>query len=179
MDSEHRDVLPFTPETRRRSWARAVFLFVSILLVSETALFFVVSRYVSWNILLGVSALTGVMGLIVMGVAVVHYGRAIAAKLDRDESLGKELSNGLLMMVAGVLLLCPGFISDVLALILLVPQSRRYVLGAVTRYFGPFNRDSLPAAQYPHPMPQAAAADDGDEELPARIIKLPERTRAA
>ena len=178
MDSEHRDVLPFTSETRRRSWARAVFLFVSILLVSETALFFVVSRYVSWNILLGVSALTGLIGLIVMGVAVVHYGRAIAAKLDRDESLGEELSNGLLMMLAGVLLLCPGFISDVLALILLIPQSRRHVLGVVARYFGPFNRDSSPVAQYPHPMAQASAAGDG-EELPARIIKLSERTRAA
>lgn len=50
--------------------------------------------------------------------------RAIRAKLDRGEMPGAELTDGLLVLVAAVLLLTPGFLTDAVALLLLVPPVR-------------------------------------------------------
>ena len=47
--------------------------------------------------------------------------------LNQGQFPAEELFDGLSLMVAGVLLLTPGFVTDALGLILLVPPLRRYV----------------------------------------------------
>lgn len=61
--------------------------------------------------------------------------RAIRSKLELGEMPGPELTDGLLVLVAAVLLLTPGFITDAVALALLVPPVRSGVRYAVRRRF--------------------------------------------
>lgn len=48
----------------------------------------------------------------------------IQAALDRGETPGTELVHGGLILLAGALMIAPGFISDVLALLLLFPPTQ-------------------------------------------------------
>ncbi len=49
--------------------------------------------------------------------------------LQRGELPAEELLNGSLIAVGGGLLLLPGFMSDILALICLLPYTRRWLMG--------------------------------------------------
>jgi UPF0716 protein FxsA len=48
---------------------------------------------------------------------------------------GREVADGLMIAVGGTLLLTPGFITDILGLILLIPPSRALVRRAMRAYF--------------------------------------------
>ena len=58
----------------------------------------------------------------------------IQAALDRGETPGTELVDGGLILLAGALMIAPGFISDVLALLLLFPPTRAVIRVPVQRY---------------------------------------------
>src|SRR4051794_31732929 len=47
---------------------------------------------------------------------------------------GKEVVDGLLIVVGGTLLLAPGFITDIFGLILLIPPTRAIVRGVLKRF---------------------------------------------
>lgn len=59
--------------------------------------------------------------------------RRIQAALDRGLTPGTELVDGGLILVAGALMIAPGFISDVLALLLLFPPTRALIRVPVQR----------------------------------------------
>lgn len=62
----------------------------------------------------------------------VFFQRALAA-MQRQEMPAEELVGGIAWYVAGALLIFPGFISDVLALVVLLPPVRRRVLARFRR----------------------------------------------
>ena len=53
--------------------------------------------------------------------------RRFQAQLDAGKIPGRELADGVLIVVAGALLLTPGFISDILGILLLLPPVRSAV----------------------------------------------------
>lgn len=59
--------------------------------------------------------------------------RRIRASLDRYELPGNELVDGGLILFAGALMLTPGFVTDCVALLLLLPPTRLPVRRAVVR----------------------------------------------
>ena len=61
--------------------------------------------------------------------------RRIQLSLDRGELPSKEVADGGLILLAGALMIAPGFISDCLALVLLFPPTRALVRGPVMRAF--------------------------------------------
>ena len=62
--------------------------------------------------------------------------RRIRFALDRYELPGREVVDGALILFAGALLMTPGFISDCLGILLLVPPTRAVVRGVVIRSLG-------------------------------------------
>ena len=60
--------------------------------------------------------------------------RRIRLSLDRYELPGKELVDGALILFAGALLLTPGFLTDCLGILLLVPPTRAVARGVVLSY---------------------------------------------
>ena len=59
--------------------------------------------------------------------------RRVRRSLDRYELPTRELVDGALILFAGALLLTPGFLTDCLAIVLLVPPTRAVVRGVVLR----------------------------------------------
>lgn len=58
----------------------------------------------------------------------------VRAALDRGELPSREVADGFLILFAGALMLAPGFITDVLALVLLIPPTRAVVRAALLSY---------------------------------------------
>lgn len=61
--------------------------------------------------------------------------REIRRQLDRGQMPGSALTDGLLVLVAATLLLTPGFLTDAVALLLLLPFVRASLRGGVRRWF--------------------------------------------
>ncbi|MFK3772847.1 FxsA family protein [Pseudomonas sp. NPDC089406] len=67
------------------------------------------------------------LGLLVMRVAGLATALRARESLQRGELPAEDMFQGLMLAVAGGLLLIPGFISDVIGLLCLLPFSRRLV----------------------------------------------------
>ncbi|MBF0587645.1 MAG: FxsA family protein [Magnetococcales bacterium] len=77
---------------------------------------------------------TAMMGLSLARREGVRTLSRAQARLARGEIPGGELADGVLVLVAAVLLVIPGFISDVIGFLLIFPVSR-YLIKAVLRQF--------------------------------------------
>jgi len=72
-------------------------------------------------------------GGLVWRVAGLSTALRVRERLARGEAPEQEMLGGLLIAVGGGLLLLPGFISDVLGLLCLLPLTRRLLLAHVQR----------------------------------------------
>jgi UPF0716 protein FxsA len=81
-------------------------------------------------LLLIISGMAGILLLRLAGFATAWRARE---RLARGELPEREMLQGLMMAVAGGLLFLPGFLSDVIALLVLFPPSRKLFLGIVRR----------------------------------------------
>lgn len=74
------------------------------------------------------------------GLALIRHGglNALAklqTALQRGQEPGHSLIDGAVMVSAGLLLILPGFFSDILALILLLPVTRDFLLRRAAHHF--------------------------------------------
>ena len=108
---------------------RLLLLFVVLPLV-ELALLLWLADVTSWQLTFGLVICTGVLG----GWLARHEGlrcwRAVQEQLARGELPADSLLDGLLILVAGAVLITPGVITDLAGFALLVPPIR----GLVKRY---------------------------------------------
>lgn len=105
----------------------ALFIVFVVAPVVELAVFLQVAEWVGvWPAVLAVLALS-VLGVWVVKRAGVSGVRRTRAAFQRGEIPTVEVADGLLVMFAGVLLVVPGFVTDVVALLLLVPVVRSLV----------------------------------------------------
>ena len=60
--------------------------------------------------------------------------RRLSAAVTTGRSPGREVLDGVLILIGGLLLIVPGFISDVLAVCALLPPTRALLRGRLTRH---------------------------------------------
>jgi UPF0716 protein FxsA len=111
-----------------------VLLFVVAPLV-ELAVFVQVSDWVGV-----LNALAFLVLLSIGGVLIVrHQGLGVWRRVRDQVRAGNlpaaELVDGLLILIAGVLLILPGFVSDFVALLLLLPPTRAFVRGRIQKRY--------------------------------------------
>jgi UPF0716 protein FxsA len=75
-----------------------------------------------------------------LGVFVVrHQGLGVLRRVREQLRAGvlpaADLLNGLLIVVAGILLVLPGFVSDVVAILLLLPPTRAFVRFLLNKHY--------------------------------------------
>jgi UPF0716 protein FxsA len=109
------------------------------------ALVFFVAPLVELAVIVQVADTIGVLNAIGLLVVVSILGawlakreglgtlRRIQAATNRGELPGREVADGALILLAGALMIAPGFISDVLALLLLFPPTRALARRGVLR----------------------------------------------
>ena len=93
--------------------------------------------------------------------------RALRSALDSGRMPAKELADGALVLIGGTLMLAPGFVTDALAILLILPMTRpifrRLLTGVVTRrlvVLGTTSGPTRPAARPDGPLIQGEVLDD-------------------
>lgn len=116
-------------------------------MVGVMLLVFVIVPIVELYVILQVGQLLGVLPTIGLLVAVGVSGawlvkreglgvwRRVQRQLERGELPTAEVVDGFLILTAGALMLTPGFITDVVGLVLLVPPGRALVRAALQRRY--------------------------------------------
>ncbi len=77
--------------------------------------------------------LSGIAGILLLRLAGFATAWRARERLARGELPEREMLQGLMMAIGGGLLFLPGFISDVLALIVLFPPTRNFLFRQINR----------------------------------------------
>ncbi len=141
-------------------------LLLIVVPLADFALLLRVGRALTFVPTVGLVILTGIIG----ASLAKRQGLTTWAKINAELAAGRmptgQLGEGLLILLAAAVLVTPGFITDALGLMLLVPFVRRRFLVIVTRYF-----KSRIEIQSMHMPPGTGgrdhAGDDDDDECVA------------
>ncbi len=98
-------------------------LFIVIPVVELNVLIQVGDVLGSWNTV-GLVILTAVVGVSLVRSQGISTLMQVQQKLSLGETPGKEIVEGMMLAVAGLLLLIPGFVTDFIGLLLLTPITR-------------------------------------------------------
>jgi UPF0716 protein FxsA len=112
---------------RDKSMLRFLPFLMLIVPLTEIAVFIVVGQWIGVVPTIALVILTAVLGASLLR----HQGLGLAMKLRSEMEAGRvpgrDLAHGAMMLVAGVLLLTPGFVTDTLGFLLFIPQIRTRV----------------------------------------------------
>ena len=115
-------------------------------MLAALAVLFLVVPFVELFVLLQVGQAIGVLDTIVLLVVVSIVGawlvkreglgvlRRAQARAAAGAVPGRELVDGVLILFAGALLLTPGFVTDVVGILLLLPPVRAALRGSTVRW---------------------------------------------
>ncbi len=122
--------------SRRRSRRAAIILFLVFVVmpVLEIYVLIQVGQAIGpwWTILLLV--LDGILGTWLMKREGRKAWNALRTRLETGAMPARELADGALIVLGGALLLSPGFVSDALGLLLILPVTRPLFRGLLTTY---------------------------------------------
>lgn len=115
-------------------FARLALLFTLVPLL-ELVILIRIGQAISLGPTLGIIILTGVVGAMLAR----HQGLRTLSRIQAELAQGRvpttELVDGLMILIAGALLVTPGVLTDATGFILLVPISRRVLRQRLRRYF--------------------------------------------
>ncbi len=107
--------------------ARSILLLFLLVPILEVLLFIVVGSRIGIGWTIGLVVLTAVLG----AMLVTRQGRATLEKARQDVAAGvvpaRPLVHGVMILIAGALLLTPGFLTDAVGFALLIPGVREAV----------------------------------------------------
>lgn len=111
------------------------FLLVFILSVAELYILVKATAALSLLVTLALCILTGVIG----GALVRYQGLQTLREMQKNASHGtmpaEEIISGLILLIIGTMLLTPGFITDIVAFLMLIPMLRGLVAKQLVAYF--------------------------------------------
>jgi UPF0716 protein FxsA len=107
-----------------------LFLLVSL---AEMAAFLWVGSQIGFVWALGIALATAVIGaFLVKREGLATLGR-IKTKMNAGQVPGRELSDGAAILVSGAFLISPGFITDTIGFLLLIPSVRSWIHRLLSR----------------------------------------------
>jgi UPF0716 protein FxsA len=101
------------------------FLIVTLVPVLDIVLLAWIGSKTSWALVLGLVIGTGILGAWLARHQGLRTVQRISAEMQAGQMPADSLLDGLLILVAAVLLIIPGFLTDVVAIALLIPPSRK------------------------------------------------------
>jgi UPF0716 protein FxsA len=112
-----------------------LFILFAILPILEIMLLINVSDNIGgWNTF-AIVLITAFFGAYFVRREGANTLRDVQLKMAQGQMPGKELSEGLLLLVAGVLLVTPGFITDLVGLLFTIPLTRTPIAAALVASF--------------------------------------------
>jgi UPF0716 protein FxsA len=115
------------------TFASRILLALLLFGVAEVYLLVKIAHAVGFLGTVGICVLAAVVGSTVLRRQGLRTLRTAQAAIAGGEAPTAELGAGLVLLIAGALLVLPGLLSDVLALVLLIPPVRRGLAAWLTR----------------------------------------------
>lgn len=110
-----------------------VFLLLALLPLADLALLVLLAWQTSWMVVLTAVLVPGVIGAFLVRWVGPRRVRSAGRRIAQDHAPAAELLDGVFIIVAGVLLISPGVLTDVAGVSLLVPRVRRFVQSRLSR----------------------------------------------
>lgn len=101
-----------------------VFLFIFIFALLEAMVLGKVAESVGWGVTILLTVLTAMMGSLLFRWQGVETWVRLNKRMQQGEMPGVELVEGVMLLLGGALLITPGFITDGVGFLLLLPQTR-------------------------------------------------------
>ncbi len=111
-----------------------LFLIFTIIPVIELTLLIKVGSYIGAINTILVVILTAAIGAYMVKMEGIGIMYRIQKNMQEGIFPGDELISGMMILVAGALLLTPGFFTDVIGFVMLVPVSREFIKKIAKRY---------------------------------------------
>ena len=112
---------------------RLIPLFILVLPLAEIACFILVGRRIGLFATLSLVVLSAVAGVVLMCI----QGFGVLARLRQSglqgRAPGKEMLDAAMIMIAGILLLVPGFLTDIVGIALFLPPVRSFLWNRLMR----------------------------------------------
>ena len=160
--------------------AKLLLLFI-VVPAAELALLIEIGGRIGTVATLSLIVVTGVVGATLANQQGIRTLRAIQERLEQGQLPADALLDGVIILVAGALLVTPGILTDVVGFLCLVPAARSVVKGTLQRRFeravaeqrihmvgGPFDGVG-PRGPIYDVTPKPKPAEDEDETPPPRL----------
>ncbi|WP_218354163.1 FxsA family protein [Alteromonas lipotrueiana] len=139
---------------------RILFLLFAILPIIEIAILVKVGGIIGgWNTI-ALVIITAFIGAYMVRREGLQTLQKAQAKMQQNELPGSEMVQGLMLVVAGVLLVTPGFMTDIIGMLFVFPGSRHFIAGHISKHMktrvvagagfggrGPFEQPQSPFSQ--------------------------------
>ncbi|MBC7152448.1 MAG: membrane protein FxsA [Rhizobium sp.] len=102
-----------------------------LLPLAEIAAFVVVGKYLGVLATLGLTVLTSMTGLVLLRVQGAGVLRRLQTESQKGADPAREIVHGAMIVIAAFLLIIPGFITDVVGILLFVPFVRDFAWSLV------------------------------------------------
>ena len=150
---------------------RLLLLFMLVPLVELALLIWLAAKAglgLEWTLCLVL--FTGVAGAALARHEGIRCWRRVQQKLAAGELPGDPLLDGLMILLAGAMLITPGVLTDLLGFALLLPAFRRIVKRRLIKRFQARIRISTPPSDWPQPGDQPTVHD---RIIETRVIDVP------
>lgn len=125
--------MPTNERYRHLTMRLLPFLLFLVIPVTEISLFILVGQHIGVWATIGIILLTAVIGASLVRQQGLQTLARLRAEVDRNEMPARTLAEGALILVAGLLLVTPGFLTDTIGFSLLVPPVRRGLIDRAGR----------------------------------------------
>lgn len=113
---------------------RFLFLLFIAVPIIEIALLIQVSEVIGGFSTIALVIITAILGARLVKQQGVHALRSVQGEMARGQMPAKELFDGLCVVIAGVLLLTPGIMTDVFGFLLLTPMVRAHLASQIMKH---------------------------------------------
>lgn len=113
---------------------RILFLLFAAMPIIEIAILVQVGGIIGgWNTI-ALVIVTAFVGAFLVRREGLHTLQTAQQKMQQNTIPGRELVEGMMLVVAGILLVTPGFITDILGFLFVLPGSRHYLASHISKH---------------------------------------------
>lgn len=120
-----------------------------VLPLAEIATFVAVGSQIGVLATLGLVLLSGLVGLLLMRAQGMSAMARVRAELDAGQVPGRDLVDAFMILAAGILLLIPGFLTDIVGILLFLPPVRHFLWSRIGRNMVIVTSRPAPGAREP------------------------------
>ena len=111
-----------------------LFLLFTLIPVIELSLLIKIGSYIGIMNTIVIVILTAIVGAYMVRMEGMGVMYRIQTSMQQGMFPGEELISGAMILVAGALLLTPGFFTDVMGFLMVIPVTRKYISNLIKKY---------------------------------------------